>query len=233
MNEFEVIAEARDALGKGANRRLRRTGVVPAVMYGAGQDPVPVSLEANRLRKQMENEAFFSHILTVKVGGEESQAVVKALQRNPTNDEVIHLDLLRVSSTQELHIRVPLHFIKEDDSPGKREGGVINHLMVDVEVGCLPEDLPEYIEVDIGTLGVGESLHLTSLVLPEGVRLMALVHDAEQDQTVVTVQHPQKLEEETTEGEEEDGLDEDGAAPEDGAPPASPDDEGGGDGQSG
>ncbi len=229
MNEFEVIAEPREALGKGASRRLRRAGVVPGVLYGAGKDPVAVSLEASRLRKQMENEAFFSHVLTVKVGEEESQVVVKALQRNPANDEVIHLDLQRVSSTEELHIRVPLHFTNEEDSPGRRHGGVISHLMVDVEVGCLPKDLPAYIEVDMVSLDVGDSLHLTQLVLPEGVRLMALVHDPDQDSTVVTIQHPQKLEEEepTEEGEEEGELAEGEEGPVDAPPASEADGEGG------
>ena len=142
----------------------------------------------------MENEAFFSHVLAVKVGGEEAQAVVKDLQRDPATSQVLHVDLQRVSSTEELHMRVPLHFINEADSPGKRHGGVISHLMVDVEIGCLPRDLPEFIEVDMSGLDVGDSLHLSDLAMPERVRLMPLVHDPENDQPVVTVQHPQKLE---------------------------------------
>ena len=194
MNQFEVVAEPRSALGKGASRRLRRAGRVPGVLYGAGREPVSLSMEASRIGKQMENEAFFSHVLAVKVGGEEAQAVVKDLQRDPATSQVLHVDLQRVSSTEELHMRVPLHFINEADSPGKRHGGVISHLMVDVEIGCLPGDLPEFIEVDMSGLDVGDSLHLSDLAMPERVRLMPLVHDPENDQPVVTVQHPQKLE---------------------------------------
>jgi large subunit ribosomal protein L25 len=194
MNQFEVVAEPRSALGKGASRRLRRAGRVPGVLYGAGREPVSLSMEASRIGKQMENEAFFSHILAVKVDGEEAQAVVKDLQRDPATSQILHVDLQRVSSTEELHMRVPLHFVNEADSPGKRHGGVISHLMVDVEIGCLPRDLPEFIEVDMSGLDVGDSLHLSDLAMSDRVRLMPLVHDPENDQPVVTVQHPQKLE---------------------------------------
>ena len=224
MNQFEVIAEPRLALGKGASRRLRRTGRLPGVVYGAGKDPVSISLESSRMGKQMENEAFFSHILAGKVGDEETQAVVKDLQRDPATSQVLHVDLQRVSSTEELHMRVPLHFMNEEDSPGRRHGGVISHLMVDVEIGCLPKDLPEYIEVDMSDLDVGDSLHLSELVMPERVRLMALVHDPDNDQPVVTVQHPQKLEEVAAAEDEEIGEGEEAAAPPADAPPA----EGGG-----
>ena len=222
MNQFEVVAEPRSALGKGASRRLRRAGRVPGVLYGAGKEPVSLSMEASRIGKQMENEAFFSHILAVKVDGEEAQAVVKDLQRDPATSQVLHVDLQRVSSTEELHMRVPLHFINEADSPGKRHGGVISHLMVDVEIGCLPRDLPEFIEVDMSGLDVGDSLHLSDLAMPDRVRLMPLVHDPENDQPVVTVQHPQKLEVvEEDEGEEfaeDEGAPAAGAESE-GAPP--------------
>ena len=227
MNQFEVVAEPRSALGKGASRRLRRAGKLPGVLYGADKEPVSLSMEASRIGKQMENEAFFSHILAVRVGAEEAQAVVKALQRDPTTSQVLHVDLQRASSTEELHMHVPLHFMNEEDSPGRRQGGVISHLMVDVEIGCLPGDLPEYIEVDIVGMDVGDSLHLSELVMPDRVRLMALVHDPENDQPVVTVQHPQKLEGVAGAEGEELGEDEGGPAAgpaADGASPA----EGGG-----
>ena len=220
MNQFEVIAEPRLALGKGASRRLRRTGQLPGVLYGAGRDPVSISIESSRINKQMENEAFFSHILAVKVGDEEAQAVVKDLQRDPATSQVLHLDLQRVSSSEELHMRVPLHFMNEEESPGRRHGGVISHLVVDVEIGCLPRDLPEYIEVDMAGLDVGDSLHLSDLVMPEKVRLMALVHDPDNEQPVVTVQHPQKLEEVAAAGDEEIGEAEEAAATSADAPSA-------------
>ncbi len=213
MSEFDVIAEPRSETGKGAARRLRRAGSVPGVVYGAGQDVALIKMPRHALEKQLNNEAFFSHILRVRVGGEETQAVVKALQRDPASNFVTHLDFQRVSSTQELHIRVPLHYMNEEDCPGKKAGGVVNHLLVDVEITCLPKNLPEFIEVDLSGLELGDSLHLSDLKLPEGVTF-ATALDSEHDQAIVNIQHPQKIEEEEDEAGE--AADESGdAAPED------------------
>ena len=205
MNEFEVVAQPRTALGTNASRRLRRTGMIPAILYGGGKDPVPLSLDENRIRKQIENEAFAAHILTVKVEDEdeESQAVLKSVHRDPATDRVIHMDFQRISASSEIHMRVPLHFINEEECPGKRAGGIVTHLLVEVEVGCLPRDLPEFIEVDMASLDVGDSVHLSEIVLPEGVHIMALAHNPDNDQPVVSVQHPQKLEAEPEAEEEE------------------------------
>ena len=203
MNEFEVVAQPRTALGTNASRRLRRSGHIPAILYGGDQVPKPLSLEESRIRKQVENEAFAAHVLTVKVEGEESQAVLKSVHRDPVTDRVIHMDFQRISASSEIHMHVPLHFINEEDCPGKRAGGIVTHLLVEVEVGCLPKDLPEYIEVDMAPLDVGDSLHLSELVLPEGVRIMTLAHNPDNDQPVVSVQHPQKLEAEAVAEDEE------------------------------
>ena len=206
MNEFEVVARPRTGLGTNASRRLRRTGKIPAILYGGGKDPMPLSLEENRIRKQVENEAFASHVLSVKIEGEESQAVLKSVHRDPATERVIHLDFQRISASSEIHMRVPLHFVNEEDCPGKRAGGIVTHLLVEVEVGCLPKDLPEYIEVDMASLDVGDSVHLSELDVPEGVHVMALVHNPDNDQPVVSVQHPQKLVIEP--GDEEEGFEE-------------------------
>ena len=206
MNEFEVVARPRTGLGTNASRRLRRTGKIPAILYGGGKDPMPLSLEENRIRKQVENEAFASHVLSVKIEGEESQAVLKSVHRDPATERVIHLDFQRISASSEIHMRVPLHFVNEEDCPGKRAGGIVTHLLVEVEVGCLPKDLPEYIEVDMASLDVGDSVHLSELDVPEGVHVMALVHNPDNDQPVVSVQHPQKLVVEP--GDEEEGFEE-------------------------
>ena len=203
MNEYEVVAQPRDGLGTSASRRLRRTGRVPAILYGGGKDPMPLSIEESRIKKQIENEAFASHVLTVKVEDEESQAVLKSVHRDPATERVIHMDFQRISASSEIHMHVPLHFINEEDSPGKKAGGIVTHLLVEVEVGCLPKDLPEYIEVDMVSLDVGDSVHLSELALPEGVHVMALAHNPDNDQPVVSVQHPQKLEAEPTTEEEE------------------------------
>ena len=208
MNEFEVVAQPRAALGTSASRRLRRSGQIPANLYGGGKDPTPLSLEESRIRKQIENEAFAAHILTVKVEDEESQAVLKSVHRDPVTNRVIHMDFQRISARSEIHMHVPLHFVNEEDCPGNRAGGIVTHLLVEVEVGCLPKDLPEYIEVDMASLDVGDSVHLSELALPEGVHLMALVHNPDNDQPVVSVQPPQKLEVEEVAEEEELDLEE-------------------------
>jgi large subunit ribosomal protein L25 len=214
MNDYELRGELREGSGKGAARRLRRTGLIPAVLYGAGKDTVSIALNANDVHKRLENEAFFSHILEVRVDGEGTQAVLKALQRDPASDRVVHMDLLRVSSTQEITMHVPLHFIGEDTCPGRKAGGVINHLLVDLEISCLPQDLPEYIEVDMSTMDIGDSLHLSELIMPAGVTLLAIAQDPEHDQPVVAIQHSQKFD------EEEEALLAEGEMPEEGAVPA-------------
>ena len=203
MNEFEVVAQPRTALGTSASRRLRRTGMIPAILYGGGKDSLPLSLEENRIRKQIENEAFAAHILTVKVEDEESQAVLKSVHRDPVTDRVIHMDFQRISASSEIHMHVPLHFINEEGCPGKKAGGIVTHLLVEVEVGCLPKDLPEFIEVDMTSLEVGDSVHLSEIVVPEGVHLMVLAHNPDNDQPVVSVAHPQKLDAEPEAEEDE------------------------------
>jgi len=215
MNEYELQAELREGGGKGAARRLRREGMIPAVLYGAGKDAVSLKLNANAVGKQLANEAFYSHILDVKVDGEGTQAVLKALQRDPATDLVVHMDLLRVSSSQEITMHVPLHFVGEDTCPGIKAGGVANHLLVDLEISCLPKDLPEYIEVDMLHMDIGDSIHLSELKMPEGVTLLALAQDPDHDQPVVSLQHSQKFEEEEAALEEGEELEE--GAPEAGA----------------
>jgi len=150
----------------------------------------------------MENEAFFSHILTLTVGEKRTQVVLKALQRHPVSARVIHLDLLRVSQTQALVMHVPLHFDNEDKSPGRKAGGIFTHHMNELEISCLPKDLPEYIAVDVGHMDIGDVLHLEEVTLPEGVEIVT--HGQEiMDSPVVSAHHAQKMDEEPLEGEEE------------------------------
>jgi large subunit ribosomal protein L25 len=193
MNDFEVGALKRDETGKGAMRRLRTTGRVPGVIYGTGGDPQNISLKSNELRKHLEHEAFFSHILTVSIGGEKVQAVLKDLQRHPASYEVTHVDFLRVSATEELTMRVPLHFVNEERAPAHKAGGVFSHMLNDVEISCLPGNLPEFIEVDLGGLEMGDSVHLSGLEMPAGVSLAVDVSDAAHDHTVATVHMPHAL----------------------------------------
>src|SRR5262245_38576041 len=161
MNEFEIIGEARADTGKGASRRLRRAGKVPAILYGAGEDPFPFLVDANDVRKHLANERFLSHILSVKVDSMRAQAVLKAVQRDPVSSQVSHMDLLRVSETQQITMHVPLHFVNEQMCPGVKKGGIITHLVVELEIRCLPKDLPEYIEVNMEGLDIGATIHMS------------------------------------------------------------------------
>jgi len=192
---FEIECEARDARGRSGNRRLRRLGRVPAIIYGGGKDPSAVVLEHNVLERHMKNPAFYTSILTVKVASENQSVVVRDVQRHPARPEVMHLDFQRIVEDQALTLHVPIHFVGEDISKGvKEQGGVIEHLATDVEVSCLPRHLPEFIEVDISHLELNQIIHMSELKLPEGVRLVALEHN---DLPVVTITPPRREEAET------------------------------------
>jgi len=210
MNDFELIGEERSSSGTGDARRLRREGKVPAILYGGESEPLRFALERGDVRRHLENEAFLSHILSVKVGGQESQAVLKAVQRDPVSSEVTHMDLLRISETREIQINVPLHFMNEESCNGVKMGGIISHLVLEVEVRCLPRYLPEFLEVDMGPLDIGETVHLSEVKLPEGVELSALRHG--DDQALVSIQLPRAVEEEISDADgesEESEFDED------------------------
>jgi large subunit ribosomal protein L25 len=181
-NLFEVQAEARTDEGKGASRRLRHAGKVPAVVYGANKAPVSISLNHNQFIRHLEEEAFYAHILTLVVDGKKDQVVLKDLQRHPANDnKILHADFLRVDASHEMTMTVPVHFIGEDVAPGVKAGGQVSHLISEVEVACLPKDLPEFIEADISKLDMDGSIHLSELTLPKGVTLTALTHHQEED----------------------------------------------------
>lgn len=222
MAEFELHADVRSGQGKGAVRRLRREGRIPAIMYGAGKEPLPVEFMENVLQRQLSQEAFFSHVLTVKVDGREEKAVIKSLQRHPATERIQHLDLLRVSETQRITMIVPIHFENEEDSPGRRAGGSISHHTTEVEITCLPRDLPEYLAVDARDMNIGDSIHLSQVPLPEGVEVPALAHGPEHDQPVISIQMSRVTEaEEAPEDEGAPDLSPDSDAPS-GADPAGP-----------
>ncbi|UYP29593.1 50S ribosomal protein L25/general stress protein Ctc [Pseudomonas sp. Z8(2022)] len=176
--EFTLSAEVRSDLGKGASRRLRRNvSMVPAVIYGGEKAPLSISLLAKDLAKLLENEAAFSHVLNLNVDGTKESVVIKALQRHPAKGFVLHADFQRVVAGQKLSAHVPLHFINEATSVGvKQQGGEISHTVNEVEVSCLPKDLPEFIEVDMAAVEVGQTVHMSNLKLPKGVELVALAH---------------------------------------------------------
>ena len=189
QENFEIEAVSRSDQGKGASRRLRREGLVPGVIYGGGKDPEMFATKHNELIQHLEHEAFYSHILTVKVDGKGQRVVLKDLQRHPAKPFVVHVDLLRVAESDRIKMHVPLHFLNEASCPGVKAGGQVSHTISDVEVICAAKDLPEYIEVDLGNLNLGDILHLTDLKMPEGVALVALSHGdpAEHDAAVVSI----------------------------------------------
>lgn len=192
-NPFELIAEQRSKMGKGASRRLRRLeSKVPGILYGGSEKPVPLSIEHRFWLKALENEAFYSHILTIKVDGVEQKAILRDLQRHPYKPRILHFDLQRVSATEKIHMQIPLHFMGEEDAPGVKEaGGVISHLMANVEVSCFPQNLPEFVEVDVSKLGLDESIHLSSLKLPEGVEFATSVEPGgDRDVSIVSIHMP-------------------------------------------
>ena len=188
--KIELHAEPRADVGKGASRRLRRAGEkVPGIIYGAGNPPQNLMLSVNELTKAMQNESFFSQILDIRLDGNVQQAVLRDVQRNPANERVLHIDFLRVSADKPIEVNVPLHFVNEDKCKGVRlGGGTIVHAMTEAEISCLPKDLPEYLEVYMAELDLGEIIHLSDLALPPGVTLVALTHD--DDRAVVSVQAP-------------------------------------------
>jgi large subunit ribosomal protein L25 len=186
--DFAIDAEPRDDLGRGASRRLRRAGRVPAIIYGGNEKPTSISLDHNKMVHSLENEAFFSHIITVNLAGKQYKTILRDLQRHPAKPVLLHLDFQRITADEELHVHVPLHFIGEDICPGvKLEGGSISHNLIEVEISCLPKDIPEFIEVDVSQLKIGDSVHLTDLVLPTGVTLTALTHGEGHDQQILNV----------------------------------------------
>jgi large subunit ribosomal protein L25 len=200
-NQFEVIAESRADQGKGASRRLRHANKVPAIIYGGGQEPTSLLLDHFAISKLLHNEAFYSHILTVKVDGKAQKAVLKDVQRHPYKPIIMHMDFLRITGKEKLHMNIPVHFLNEDKAPGAVEqGGTIFHSLHHIEVVCSPADLPEYIEVDLGSLKLNEKIHLSEVKLPKGVESVALQHG--DDAIVVAIHMPKIVEEEEPVAEE-------------------------------
>jgi len=190
---FELVAEFRDDQGKGASRRLRRDGKVPAILYGGHIPPRALALDHTRLALLLDNERLYTTILNLRVGEETQAAVLKDLQRHPYKNQVLHIDFQRVLEDEKIRMRVPLHFANEATAVGvKQQGGVVSHLRNDIEVLCLPKDLPEFIEVDLQELAMGQIIHLSELKLPDGVELPELIHGY--DAAVVSV-HAQRAEE--------------------------------------
>jgi large subunit ribosomal protein L25 len=217
--EFDLIAELREDQGKGASRRLRHEGKVPAIIYGAGRPPRMLAFDHNQVLQELEQESFYSSVLTIKVGDKSQAAIVKDIQRHPSKRQVLHMDFQRIVADEKIRMNVPIHFLNQEVAVGvKQGGGSVSHLMSDVEVICLPKDLPEYLEVDIANLGLNEMIHLSEIKLPAGVEIPELAQGPEHDHAVVSI-HPTRARAEADEEEAE------AAAEAPAAPAASAEDE--------
>ncbi|ALU44372.1 50S ribosomal protein L25/general stress protein Ctc [Pseudoalteromonas rubra] len=188
MSQYVLNAEVRETLGTGASRRLRRAEKVPAILYGAGKDAVSLTLEHNKVIQMQEDEGFYTHILTLNIGGESVEAILKDIQRHPYKPKVTHLDFQRVDASQKLHTKVPVHFINEEAAT--KGGNTIAHHVTEIEITCLPAQLPEFVEVDVAAIEVGATVHLSDIALPAGVVSVELAKGADHDQAVVTVNAP-------------------------------------------
>ena len=185
---IEISASKRDGQGTGASRRLRRAGKVPGIVYGGDSQPVNIELDHKDLLKNLHTEAFHASILTLKMDGLAEQVLLRTFNMHPFKAEVQHVDFQRVSKDKKIHMKVPLHFINADKSPGvKQQGGVASHVMNELNIACLPDDLPEFVEVDMGELAVGGSIHAKDIKLPKGVE--AILHRGE-NPVVATVLLP-------------------------------------------
>ena len=211
---FELAAEFRDAQGKGASRRLRRDGRIPAILYGGHRDARALALDHQKGMQMLDNERAYSTIISLKLGQENQAAVLKDIQRHPFKNSVLHIDFQRVEENEKIRINIPLHFKGEAVAPGvKTQGGIVSHMRSEVEVSCLPRDLPEFIEVDISGLSLNESIHLSQLQVPATVQLLDL---AKGDAAVVAIHSPRAEEPEPVAAAAE------GAAPADAAAAAAP-----------
>ncbi len=199
---FTLDAEVRTDLGKGASRRLRHDNKIPAILYGEGQEPVSLTLAHNKVLRAQQEEAFYSHVLTLNVDGKPVECLIKDMQRHPFKQVIMHMDFMRISAKSEISVNVPVHFINEEAVAKK--GGAVAHHIAEVAVTCLPGNLPEFIEVDVADLEVGQTLHLSDIKFPEGVTSDELAKGESHDLAVVTANAPkgkaaEDEEEETTE----------------------------------
>ncbi len=190
---FDLSAEPRGDQGKGASRRLRHAGKVPAILYGGHAEARNLSVESHKLLGLIENEKFYSSIISVNVGAEKQPAIVKDVQMHPARHAVLHIDLQRVNENEKIRLHLPIHFKGEQINPGvKTQGGVISHLLADIEITCLPKDLPEFLEADMSAMNLNDSLHLSDLKCPEGVTITSLAHG--RNASVVSIHAPRAAE---------------------------------------
>lgn len=200
---FKLDASVRTDLGKGASRRLRREDKLPGIIYGGEEAPVSITLDHNKVNNSADFEAFYSHVLELNLDGKVVEVLVKDMQRHPYKPKIMHIDFQRVIAGQDVHTNVPIHFVNEEASAAVKAGGIAEHHVTEIEVTCQPKDLPEFIEVDMAAVEMGQTLHLSDLTLPAGVASVELAkNDEAHDLAVVTVKPAPKAADAEEDGEE-------------------------------
>ena len=200
---FKLDASVRTDLGKGASRRLRREDKLPGIIYGGEEAPVSITLDHNKVNNSADFEAFYSHVLEINLDGKVVEVLVKDMQRHPFKPKITHIDFQRVIAGQDVHTNVPLHFVNEEKSAAVKAGGIAEHHVTEIEVTCLPKNLPEFIEVDMAGVEMGQTLHLSDLTLPAGDSSVELAkNDEAHDLAVVTVKPAPKAADAEEDGEE-------------------------------
>ena len=211
-SNYVLNAQSRDVFGTGASRRQRRDSHIPAVVYGAGKDNETVTLDHDQVMHSLEKEAFHSAIIDLQTDAGSQQVILREVQMHPHRPLVLHMDFQRIKATEKLHMKIPLHFDGADVAPGvKVDGGILAHAITELDITCLPKDLPEYIAVDVSELGMNESIHLSDITLPEGVELTVTAYHEGEDPAVATIAAPKVVEEESASEEGEGGEPTEGA----------------------
>jgi large subunit ribosomal protein L25 len=206
MNNYTFNTESRSDTGKGASRRLRHTNSIPAIIYGGGGEAQSLTINHDDVIKALENEAVYTSILTVNIDGKANKAIIKDIQRHAYKPKVLHMDFQRVSENEKIHMHVPIHFLGGDSAPGVKAGGQMTHNMSDIEVACLAKDLPEYLEIDVSGMELGDTLHISDLALPQGVVSVELSHGSDHDQPIVAIHKARGMSDEEAGGETPDAA---------------------------
>ena len=193
--KIEINAKERKSKGTGASRRLRHEGTTPGILYGGVKDAISLEIDTKELFMQFRHEAFHASILTINLEGKKESVILRDFQMHPVRNNIQHIDFQRINENEKINVKVPFHFVNEDTAPGvKIEGGLVSHIMTEIDISCLPKDLPQYIEVDLGELAMGESIHLSEVTVPEGVELTSLTD--ENDPAITSISKPKVVVEE-------------------------------------
>jgi large subunit ribosomal protein L25 len=211
--KIEINAIVRELKGTGASRRLRHAGKTPGVLYGGDKEATSLEIDSKELFMQFRHEAFHASILTLNLAGKKEAVILRDFQMHPVRNNIVHIDFQRINENEKISVKVPFHFINEETAPGvKLEGGLISHIMTEIDISCLPKDLPQYIEVDMGALSIGDSIHLSEVKVPEGVELTTL--SDENDPAITSISKPKVVVEEavTAQSENSEEVSEEGSS---------------------